>query len=109
MEIHTDPVRAAGTAHGSTIAHGFLTLSLLAPFLEDLLEVQDVHTSVNYGLNRVRFPAPVPANSTVHCTGTIASIDEIGTATQVVAELTVHSDTSLKPVCVAEIILRLLR
>src|SRR6266403_412748 len=63
--IHMDPVRAADGPFGGTIAHGYLTLSLLAPMWTDILEVRDVKTKVNYGLNKVRFPSPVPSGSKI--------------------------------------------
>lgn len=105
--IHTDPIRASQGPHGTTIAHGFLTLSLLSTFVEDLLQVDHLNATINYGLNRVRFPAPVLVDSTLHCTGTIQSVDDLGSSTQIVAELAVHSDTSPKVVCAAELVFRL--
>ncbi|QXW00473.1 MULTISPECIES: MaoC family dehydratase [Rhodococcus] len=107
--IHTDPIRAASSTYGSTIAHGFLTLSLLAPFIEDLLEVDGIQSSINYGLNRVRFPAPVLVDSTLYCTGELTSVDAAHGATQAILTLTVHSDTSTKVACVAEVVVRLIQ
>ncbi|GAB2655737.1 MaoC family dehydratase [Prescottella soli] len=99
--IHTDPVRAANGPFGGPIAHGYLTLSLLSRFLEDLVRVENVAAAVNYGLDRVRFPAPVPAGARVRGHGRIASVDEIPGGVQLGLEITVECEGVGKPVCVA--------
>ncbi|MFC9840163.1 MaoC family dehydratase [Rhodococcus sp. NPDC127530] len=106
--IHIDPAAAAAGPFGTTVAHGFLSLSLIAVFSEELLEVKEVRTGVNYGLNKVRFPAPVPVDSRVRGRGRLASVDEIPGGVQVTVVVTVERDGSDRPVCVAESVLRLL-
>lgn len=106
--IHTDPQKAAQGPFGATIAHGFLTLSLLATFLEELLEVEGIAMAVNYGLNKVRFPAPVPVGSRVRAHGRIKSVDDIPGGIQVTVQITVEREGGDKPVCVAESVSRFL-
>ena len=100
--IHLDADRAAGGPFGGTIAHGFLTLSLLPALSHNLYEVKGVGMVVNYGLNRVRFPAPLRSGSTVRATAQIASAEEFPGGWQVVAVITVVPDGNEKPCCVAE-------
>ncbi|KXF51342.1 dehydratase [Rhodococcus sp. SC4] len=106
--IHIDPVAAASGPYGTTVAHGFLSLSLLAAFSEDLLAVEEVRTGVNYGLNKVRFPAPVPVDSRVRGRGQLTAVDDIPGGAQVTMTVTVEREGSDRPVCVAEFVLRLL-
>lgn len=106
--IHVDPVAAADGPYGTTVAHGFLSLSLLAAFTEDLIKVEEVRTGVNYGLNKVRFPAPVPVDSRVRGVGRLISVDDIAGGVQVVMEVSVEREGGDRPVCVAEFVLRLL-
>jgi acyl dehydratase len=75
--IHTDPERAAAGPFGGTIAHGYLTLSLIIPLWSGLLDLRDIRTRVNYGLNRVRFPAPVPVGGRVRLTAALAAVDRL--------------------------------
>jgi acyl dehydratase len=75
--IHVDPERASTGPFGTTIAHGFLTLSLFIPLWSSLLEISDATTLVNYGLDKVRFTAPVPAGSRARLTATLTSVDEV--------------------------------
>ncbi len=105
--IHTDPVRAAAGPFGSTVAHGYLTLSLLPMLARDLYRVEGVRMGVNYGLNRVRFPAPLPAGASVRAAAEIVSVDPVAGGVQLVARVTVHSDHGEKPCCVAETVSRL--
>lgn len=105
--IHTDPERARSGPFGTTIAHGFLTLSLLAPFLEDLLVVEGAGMGVNYGLDRVRFPASVPAGSRVRARITVLAVDEVAAGVlQARLEVTVEVDGGTRPVCVAVLLCR---
>ncbi len=104
--IHVDPERAAAGPFGGTVAHGFLTLSLLPVFLLDRLVVDDVRFAVNYGLNRVRFPAPAPVDSRLRGHVAIASVDEVPGGLQVTATVTVEREGGDKPVCVAEAVSR---
>ena len=108
--IHIDRDKAkAESPYGDTIAHGFLTLSLCAPFLAELLHVERCSMGINYGLNKVRFPSPVKVGSRVRCHGTLASADEVKNGVQVVARLTVEVEGLDKPACVAEWVCRYLR
>ncbi|MEV0425854.1 MaoC family dehydratase [Micromonospora sp. NPDC050495] len=107
--IHIDPQRAAAGPFGGTIAHGYLTLSLLPALVSGLYRVEGVTMGVNYGLNRVRFPAPVRVGSAVRATATVADVSPVDGGVQVVTAVTVESDAGGKPVCVAETVSRLLR
>jgi acyl dehydratase len=100
--IHVDPTRAAAGMFGSTVAHGFLTLSLLPFFGRSAFKVGGVRMTVNYGLNRVRFPAPVPVGSRLRAHYKLLSFDPIEGGVQVVTEVTVEREGHAKPVCVAE-------
>ena len=106
--IHVDSARAAAGPYGTTIAHGFLTLSLCVPVLYELLPPSDA-TLVNYGVNRVRFPAPVPAGSRVRGRITIASVEASGTGERATIAATVECEGIEKPVCVAELVVLALR
>jgi acyl dehydratase len=107
--IHTDPDRAAEGPFGSTIAHGFMTLSLLVPFLDELLAVEDAALTVNYGLNRVRFPAPVPAGSRIRGRFRVEDASDVPGGAQVVFASTVEREGHDRPVCAAEFVVRYLR
>ncbi len=105
--IHVDPKRAASGMFGSTVAHGFLTLSLLPFFIRSSHKVLGARMSVNYGLNRVRFPAPVPVNSRLRAHFKLLSYEEIEGGVQLITEVTVEREGQSKPVCVAESVGRL--
>ena len=105
--IHVDPVRAAAGMFGSTVAHGFLTLSLLPWFIRSSHKVNGARMSVNYGLNRVRFPAPVPVNSRLRAHFKLMSFEPIEGGVQLITEVTVEREGQVKPACVAESIGRL--
>ena len=104
--IHIDPERARTTAFGGTVAHGFFTLSLSTVLIYELVDVNDAGQILNYGLNRVRFPAPTPAGSQVRMAARVASVDEVPGGYQVAYGLTFERDGGSKPVCVAELIFR---
>jgi len=104
--IHVDPERAADGAFGSTIAHGYLTLGLVIPLWSELLQVGKVGMAVNYGLNRLRFPAPVPVGSRVRLEGKLVSASEVAGGVEVVADLTMNVEGSEKPALVAEAVYR---
>jgi acyl dehydratase len=104
--IHVDPDRAADGPFGSTIAHGYLTLGLVIPLWSELLQVEKVGMAVNYGLNRARFPAPVPVGSRIRLEGTLASSKEITGGVEVVADLTMKVEDSEKPALVVEAVYR---
>jgi acyl dehydratase len=108
--IHVDTVRAAGGPFGTTIAHGYLTLALCSPLVSQALAgLTDSSMSINYGTNRVRFPAPVPAGSRIRATVMVASVDEVPGGEQAVLVTTVEREGGEKPVCVAEIVVRRMR
>ncbi|MFF1276874.1 MaoC family dehydratase [Streptomyces marokkonensis] len=104
--IHVDPQKAAAGPFGTTIAHGYLTLSLLPLFGPQLIAVEGVTMGVNYGTNKVRFPAPVPVGSRVRATATITAVDEVKGGVQVATAFTVEREGGDKPVCVAESVAR---
>ncbi|OEZ55624.1 MULTISPECIES: MaoC family dehydratase [unclassified Duganella] len=105
--IHTDPERAARESpYGATVAHGFLTLALLPALLVNALHMADMTMGLNYGLNKVRFPAPVPAGSRVRARLTIAAIDDIAGGAQILWAVVVEREGGDKPVCVAEFLMR---
>ncbi|MEO6745371.1 MAG: MaoC family dehydratase [Caldimonas sp.] len=104
--IHIDPVRAAAGPFKTTVAHGFLTLSLLPEMSASAFEVRDTRMGVNYGLNRVRFPAPVPSGSRLRGRFKLLSYEPIEGGAQLVVEVTMEREGSPKPVCVAESVAR---
>jgi acyl dehydratase len=106
--IHVDPERAAAGPFGTTIAHGYLTLSLLPSFLEGVLDVTGCGLTVNYGLNRVRFPAPVPVGSRLRARFHVVGAEEVAGGVQLTVAATVEREDGDKPVCVAEAVYRLL-
>lgn len=105
--IHTDPERARTGPFGTTIAHGFLTLSLLPQFFEKTIAVKNARMSVNYGLNKVRFLSPVPVDSRLRAHFKLLQCDAIdGAGVQMLWEMSVEREGQTKPVCVAESLLR---
>lgn len=104
--LHTDPVKAKAGPFGSTVAHGFLTLSLAIPFWTELLDVTDVATKVNYGLDKVRFPAPVTVGSKIRMRATIATVTEIAGGVQLGVDQTIEIEGGGKPAVVAHSLYR---
>ena len=104
--IHVDPVRAAAGPFGATVAHGFLTLSLLPEMSASAFQVLDTRMGVNYGLNRVRFPAPVPSGSRLRGRFKLLGYEPIEGGAQLTVEVTMEREGSNKPVCVAESLAR---
>ena len=105
--IHVDPEKAAAGPFGSTIAHGFLTLSLMPKFFETSFQILDSRMGVNYGLNKVRFMAPVPVGSRLRAHMKLLAADPIDpSGLQMAWEVTVEREGLVKPVCVAEFLLR---
>ena len=108
QSIHVDPELAAAGPFGTTVAHGFLTLSLVVHLWNQVAPPSEGIT-VNYGLNRVRFPAPVPAGSRVRASFRVESMEQIpAVASQATIAATIEREGGDKPVCVAELVLRLL-
>ena len=105
--IHVDVERAtAESPFGGPIAHGYLTLSLLVPLFAQVLTVTDTVMGVNYGLNKVRFPAPVPVGSKVRMTATLTQVEEITGGLQLTFSCLIEREGGEKPVCIAEPVYR---
>jgi acyl dehydratase len=104
--IHVDVERATETPFGGTIAHGYYTLSLAPMFSYELFSLEGFAFGVNYGLNRVRFPAPMPVGDRVRMRARLISVDEIPGGAQIAMELTFEREGGEKPVCVAESLAR---
>ena len=104
--IHVDPARAAAGPFGAPIAHGFLTLSLMPALLASTFAIDDVRMGINYGVNRVRFPAPVPVGSRLRAHLKLLAFEPLPGGAQVTLEATVEREGSAKPVCVAELVTR---
>ena len=105
--IHTDPERAKDGPFGTTIAHGFLTLSLVPALMSEVYRVDGMRMGINYGLNKVRFPAPLPVGSRVRGGLEVLGIEEVaGGALQVRNQVTIEREGGDKPVCVAETLSR---
>jgi acyl dehydratase len=105
--IHVDPERAKAGPFGGTIAHGYLTLSVGPVLLHDIVTWHNVRMGVNYGLNKVRFPSPVPVGSSIRLGAVLAGAEPLGDGgVQVALDLTFEVEGSSKPACVAELLLR---
>jgi acyl dehydratase len=105
--IHTDPERAAAGPFGGTIAHGYLTLSLVIPLFNELLAIEGTSMSVNYGLDKVRFPHPVRTGAKIRLHGLVSSVEEVhGNGIEMRLAFTVEIEGSDKPACAAQAIYR---
>jgi acyl dehydratase len=105
--IHVDPERAKDGPFGGTIAHGYLTLSLLIPLFNEVLDIQGVGMSINYGLDKVRFPSPVKVGSKIRLAGKVAEVEDVpGDGVQMLLDFTVEIDGAAKPACVARAVYR---
>ena len=105
--IHVAPERAAAGPFGKTIAHGFMTLSLMPRLQQQIYTVDGIKLAINYGLNKVRFPAPVPVGSKVRATSSLVGVEDLGNgAVQATVSTTIEIDGSPKPACVAESVVR---
>jgi len=105
--IHVDRERAGRESpYGATIAHGFLTLSLLSKFLREAVQLSGVRMAINYGLNRVRFPSAVRAGSRIRARIVLQSIRDVGDATEATYAITIETQDAEKPCCVAEWVAR---
>ncbi|MEU7718746.1 MaoC family dehydratase [Streptomyces tibetensis] len=100
--IHVDPERAKEGPFGAPIAHGYLTLSLFIPLFTELLDVQGVTTKVNYGLNKVRFPAPVKVGSRIRLTAKLAEVEEVPGGVQITVEGAIEIEGGSKPAAVLQ-------
>ncbi|MEU0588772.1 MaoC family dehydratase [Streptomyces sp. NPDC006132] len=100
--IHVDPERAKEGPFGAPIAHGYLTLSLFIPLFTELLDVQGVTTKVNYGLNKVRFPAPVKAGSRIRLTAKLAEVEDVPGGVQITVEGAIEIEGGGKPAAVLQ-------
>jgi acyl dehydratase len=105
--IHVDPERAKDTPFGGTIAHGFLTVSLGPAFSYDLWTIEGIAMALNYGLNKVRFPSPLPVDSKVRMRVSVQSVDDIQGGAQLTVVQTFEREGGDKPVCVAEQVTRI--
>ena len=105
--IHVDPERARDTPFGGTIAHGYYTLSLAPKFSEEIIKFEGFAFGVNYGLNKVRFPAPLPVGGKVRMSAKLAGVEPIQGGAQITLALTFEHQGGDKPVCVAETLARL--
>jgi acyl dehydratase len=100
--IHLDRERAARGPYGTTVAHGFLVLSLAPHLLREVLDLSEVHAGINYGLNRVRFPAPTPVGARVRLKILIRDVSTVTGGARVTIDYTFEREGSIRPVCVAE-------
>ncbi|MGH3466328.1 MAG: MaoC family dehydratase [Thermocrispum sp.] len=105
--IHVDPERAEGGPFGGTIAHGYLTLSLLPVLVQQLYRVDGARMVINYGLNKVRFPAPVPVGSRLRASSSLSDAKAVDGGVQAELTTTIEMDGSDKPACVAVTVVRI--
>jgi acyl dehydratase len=105
--IHVDAERAAAGPFGTTIAHGYLTMSLIAPVLNELFVVDDAVASINYGANKIRFPAAVPVGSRLRGHLTLVNAEPVAGGVQANLRVTMEIEGGDKPACVAEVLIRL--
>ena len=102
--IHVDPHKAAKGPFGSTVAHGYLTVSLIPRLATEIFDVRGLRMAVNYGSNKVRFPAPVPADSRIRASADLVAVTRGASGAQATVRVTVERDGSDKPACVAEVV-----
>lgn len=102
--IHIDPARAADGPFRATIAHGHLLTSMIPMLVWEVYTVNGVRMGINYGSNKVRFPAPVPVGSRIRAAVDIANVDTVLSGVQVVTAVTIERENADKPVCIAEIV-----
>ncbi|MDQ3476506.1 MAG: MaoC family dehydratase [Actinomycetota bacterium] len=104
--IHVDPERAATGPFGHTIVHGYMTLAMLVPLLHNAFQVNGIAMGINYGLNKVRFPAPTPVGSRVRAQAQLVAAERVSGGVQAIVDATVEAEGVDKPVCVAQSIVR---
>jgi acyl dehydratase len=102
--IHVDPERAAKGPFGTTIAHGYLTMSLVPTLAQSIYTVEGLTMGLNYGINKVRFPSPVPVDSRIRATATLREVADIPIGTQVVVSFVVELEGGDKPACIADVV-----
>ena len=105
--IHVDPERARSGPFGTTIAHGYLTLSLAVKFVDEFFTVEGARMGVNYGTNKVRFVSPVPVGAKLRAGGTLAAVEEVAGGWQATIDLIFELQGTEKPACVAQVLYRL--
>jgi acyl dehydratase len=104
--IHVDPERAKGSPFGGTIAHGYLTISLAPVLLRQIVDVQGVAMALNYGIDKLRFPSPVPVGSKVRMSARLASVEDVAGGVQATTTVTIEIEGQAKPGCVADVVYR---
>jgi len=104
--IHVDPEAGAKSPFGQTVAHGYLTLSRVVPLMAEVFTITGFTTGVNYGLNHLRFPAPVPVDSSIRLQGNLKKVEEIAGGYQLLVDVVFEVQDNPKPACVAELVLR---
>jgi acyl dehydratase len=104
--IHVDPERAKSGPFGGTIAHGYLTMSLAPTFLSEVWRVEGMKMGLNYGINKLRFPSPVPVGSKLRVGAEVAGVEDVSGGVQATLALTFEIDGNDKPACVAEVVYR---
>jgi acyl dehydratase len=105
--IHVDPERAKAGPFGTTIAHGYLTLSLAVRFVDEIFSVEGARMGVNYGTNKVRFVSPVPVGAKLRAGGTLSAVEEVTGGWQATIDLTFELQGAEKPACVAQVLYRM--
>jgi acyl dehydratase len=100
--IHLDAERATGAGYSGTLVHGFLTLALIADFMGQIFRVDDVHLVLNYGLDGVRFPAPVPTGSRLRASASLVGVEPVARGGKVTVRYTVEAEGIERPACVAD-------
>jgi acyl dehydratase len=104
--IHVDPARAKEGPFGGPIAHGYLTLSMAVPLVGQIIQVEGVRMGINYGTNKVRFPAPVPVGSRLRAGATIVGVEVVAGGVGVTLDVVFEIEGGTKPVCVAQVLYR---
>jgi len=107
--IHVDPEKAKDGPFGTTIAHGYLTMSLSNMFLPQIVEVQNISMGINYGVDKVRFPAPVPVGARIRACAELVAADPIEGGVQATTRVTIEIEGGAKPACVIESLSRYLK